>query len=211
MPHLVLVRHGQSVWNQENRFTGWVDVELTPKGEAEARNAGEKLADYAIDGAFTSKLQRAKRTLALIQEVNGWQLPVTEDEALNERMYGDLQGLNKAETAEKFGADQVHIWRRSWDTPPPNGESLKETADRVLPYYNTTILPKLKAGENVLVAAHGNSIRALIMQLEDHTPESILGVEIPTGVPRVFELDLDGKVLSSEFLLAPGEELPAKH
>jgi len=211
MPHLVLVRHGQSVWNQENRFTGWVDVELTPKGEAEARKAGEKLASYTFECAFTSKLQRAKRTLALIQEVNGWQLPVTEDEALNERMYGDLQGLNKAETAEKFGADQVHIWRRSWDTPPPNGESLKDTADRVLPYYNATILPKLKAGENVLVAAHGNSIRALIMQLEDHTPESILGVEIPTGVPRVFELDLDGKVLSSEFLLAPGEELPAKH
>jgi 2,3-bisphosphoglycerate-dependent phosphoglycerate mutase len=197
MALLVLFRHGQSQWNLENRFTGWVDVELTPKGKEEARLAGEKLKGYRFDHAYSSALKRAQDTLKLSMEAAAHpQIPTEFDEALNERMYGDLQGLNKAETIEKFGEAQVKIWRRSYDVPPPNGESLKDTAARVLPYFEKEIVPKLKTGKNIVIAAHGNSLRALIMFLEKMTPQQILEFEIGTGVPRVYELDRDMKVLS---------------
>jgi 2,3-bisphosphoglycerate-dependent phosphoglycerate mutase len=201
MSLLVLLRHGQSAWNLENRFTGWVDVDLTPQGEAEARAAGEKLRGLPLQQAFASGLKRAQRTLNIALETAGLTgLPITCHDALNERMYGDLQGLDKAETAAKYGEEQVKLWRRSWDVPPPNGESLKDTADRVLPYYTQHILPLLKAGQNVLVAAHGNSLRALIMHLEGLTPEQILEFEIPTGKPRRYDLDADARVTAVTYL-----------
>jgi 2,3-bisphosphoglycerate-dependent phosphoglycerate mutase len=188
---LVLLRHGESQWNLENRFTGWVDVPLTEKGRAEARAAGERLRETGIrlDRAFTSKLVRAQETLRIVLEVLArLDLPVVEDEALNERHYGDLQGLNKAETAEKYGADQVHVWRRSYDVPPPNGESLKDTAARTLPYFEREIRPATERGENVLVAAHGNSLRSIVMDLEKLTREQVLELNIATGVPLVYDL-----------------------
>ena len=189
---LVIFRHGQSTWNLENKFTGWVDVELTPKGIEEAKAAGEKLKGFVFNEAFTSVLKRAQETLRIALEVCGQnKIPVTNDIALNERKYGDLQGLNKAETALKFGDEQVKIWRRSYDVAPPNGESLKDTAARVIPYFEKVIAPKLKAGENIVIAAHGNSLRALIMHLEKMTPEEILKFEIGTGQPRVYELNTD--------------------
>jgi 2,3-bisphosphoglycerate-dependent phosphoglycerate mutase len=199
MSKLVIFRHGQSVWNLENKFTGWVDVELTEKGIAEAKAAGEKLKGFTFDHAYSSNLQRAQKTLKLALESAGHK-PLTPvyHEALNERMYGDLQGLNKAETAAKYGDEQVKIWRRSYDIPPPNGESLKDTAARVLPYFEKEIVPKLKAGKNVVIAAHGNSLRALIMHLEKMTPEQILEFEIGTGVPRLYELDSNLNVLSAK-------------
>ncbi|MFN0148359.1 MAG: 2,3-bisphosphoglycerate-dependent phosphoglycerate mutase, partial [Dehalococcoidia bacterium] len=168
MGTLVLVRHGESQWNLENRFTGWIDVPLTARGEEEARRAGEELkaAGLRFDCAFTSVLMRAKKTLEIVLEVLGQSgIPVEYDQALNERHYGDLQGLNKAETAEKFGDAQVHIWRRSYDVPPPNGESLKDTAARTLPYFNAHILPLVKDGKDVIVAAHGNSLRSIVMEI----------------------------------------------
>ena len=189
---LCLLRHGQSQWNLENRFTGWVDIPLTDAGRAEARAAGERLAQRGIqwDVAYTSVLSRANETLDIaLKELGQTALPVHKDQALNERMYGDLQGLNKDETAAKFGAEQVHIWRRSYDVPPPNGESLKDTQQRALPYFRAAIEPELRAGRNVLVVAHGNSLRAIVMALEGLTPEQILKVEIPTGVPWLYELD----------------------
>ncbi len=192
MSILVIFRHGQSVWNLENKFTGWVDVDLTPKGIEEAKTAGEKLRPYKFDEGYTSGLKRAQDTLRLALEVSGQGLlNVTRDPALNERMYGDLQGLNKAETAQKFGEEQVKIWRRSFDIAPPNGESLKDTAERVIPYFEKEIAPKLKAGKNIVVAAHGNSLRALIMHLEKMTPAQILEFEIGTAQPRVYELESD--------------------
>ncbi|MBX7222659.1 MAG: 2,3-bisphosphoglycerate-dependent phosphoglycerate mutase [Blastocatellia bacterium] len=200
MPNLVLIRHGESQWNLENRFTGWVDVELSPKGEAEARSAGEKLKGMHFDQLFTSVLKRAINTAAIALEVTGMELPTKRDQALNERHYGDLQGLNKAETAEKFGADQVKIWRRSYDVQPPNGESLKDTAARVLPYYESEILPLLKEGKDVLVVAHGNSLRALVMHLENLTREQVLELNIPTGVPILYEMDGDANVLAHRYL-----------
>src|SRR5215468_1877128 len=155
MANLVLVRHGESQWNLENRFTGWVDIALSERGREEARQAGEKLKGFHFDEAFTSVLQRAIETLKIILEVTGQtKLPVEQDKALNERMYGDLQGLNKAETAKKFGDEQVKLWRRSYEVKPPNGESLKDTAERVLPYYDRRILPDLKASKDILVSAH---------------------------------------------------------
>jgi 2,3-bisphosphoglycerate-dependent phosphoglycerate mutase len=201
MATLVLVRHGQSVWNKENKFTGWVDVDLTEKGIEEAGKAGELLADYKFDEAYTSVLMRANKTLDIILKKTGQEdIPITKDQALNERMYGDLQGLNKDDTRAKYGEEQVHIWRRSYDVQPPGGESLKDTADRVLPYFDNEIAPKIKAGQKLIIAAHGNSLRALIMKLEKLSREEILNVEIPTGVPKVYELDEDLNVLSSEFL-----------
>jgi 2,3-bisphosphoglycerate-dependent phosphoglycerate mutase len=201
MPQLVLVRHGQSQWNLENRFTGWVDVPLTEKGEAEAANAGIKLSGFSFDYAFTSVLQRAANTLRIISENAGFNhLPIMADKALNERMYGDLQGKNKDETRTKYGDDQVHIWRRSYDIAPPGGESLKDTCDRVLPYFHQHIAPLLKAGKNVLVVAHGNSLRALIMFLEQMSPEEILAFELGTGLPRVYDLDEDLKIISAQFI-----------
>lgn len=190
MPQLVLVRHGESQWNKENRFTGWIDIALSPKGEEEAKSAGEKLKALKFDKAFTSMLQRAIKTFEIAAQTAGFKHLIAEkDEALNERMYGDLQGLNKDECREKFGAEQVHIWRRSFDVPPPGGESLKNTAERVLPYYHKRIEPMLKEGKNILVVAHGNSLRALIMYLEKLSGEQIVKVEIPTGVPILYELD----------------------
>ncbi len=201
MPFLTLLRHGESQWNLENRFTGWVDVPLSPKGEEEARRAGELLKEVPIDKVYTSVLQRAINTANIALAVRGGgDLPVERDKALNERMYGDLQGLNKAETAEKFGAEQVHIWRRSYDVPPPNGESLKDTAARTLPYFEEHILPDIKKGLNVLVAAHGNSLRSIVMFLDKMTKEEVLELNIPTGVPLVYELDTDGNVLSKKYL-----------
>jgi 2,3-bisphosphoglycerate-dependent phosphoglycerate mutase len=197
MAQLVIFRHGQSTWNLENKFTGWVDVDLTDKGKDEAINAGKKLKGFRFDYAYASDLKRAQDTLKLAMESSGHP-PLTPvfDKALNERMYGDLQGLNKAETAKKYGEDQVKIWRRSYDIPPPNGESLKDTAARVLPYFEKEIIPKLKANKNVVIAAHGNSLRALIMYLEKMTPQQILEFEIGTGQPRLYEVDASMKVLS---------------
>jgi 2,3-bisphosphoglycerate-dependent phosphoglycerate mutase len=206
MSTLVLVRHGQSQWNLENKFTGWVDVPLSELGEKEARQAGEKLKGYKFDVAFTSALQRAQRTLALIIQVAGFKdLPVYMDQALNERHYGALQGLNKAETAAKYGDEQVKIWRRSYDVPPPKDptgftESLKDTAARTIPYYDSHIVPYLKQGKNVIVAAHGNSLRSIVMHLENLTKEQVLELNLDTGVPRVYDLDKNLKILSSKDL-----------
>lgn len=201
MAQLILIRHGESQWNLENKFTGWVDVELTPKGIQEAKDAGEKLRPYRFDQAFTSGLKRAQETLRLILEVTGQtDLAIERDPALNERMYGDLQGLNKSETVEKFGEAQVKIWRRSYDIPPPGGESLKDTAERVLPYYDRRIHPEVMAGKTILVAAHGNSLRALVMHLEQLSKEEILEVNIPTGAPLLYDIDEKGKVTTHRYL-----------
>lgn len=201
MAQLVIFRHGQSVWNLENKFTGWVDVDLTPKGVEEAKLAGEKIKGFKFDCAFSSDLKRAQKTLATAMEASGHApLSPVYNKALNERMYGDLQGLDKSETAKKYGDEQVKIWRRSYDIAPPNGESLKDTAARVLPYFESEIAPKLKAGKNVIVVAHGNSLRALIMHLEKMTPQQILEFEIGTAQPRLYELDENLNVLSAKNL-----------
>lgn len=190
MPNLVIVRHGQSQWNLENKFTGWIDIDLSPKGIEEANKASERLKDYKFDVAYTSDLLRAQRTLDIIlKNINQDSIPVSKDKALNERMYGDLQGLNKDETRQKFGDEQVKIWRRSYDIAPPNGESLKDTAARVIPYYEKYIKPDLLAGKNVIISAHGNSLRALMMYLENMSKEKILETEIPTGHPILYKLD----------------------
>ena len=197
MGYLVLLRHGESQWNLENRFTGWIDVPLSPKGEEEARQAGEKLkaAGLRFDCAFTSVLERAIRTLEIVLDVLGQcDLPVEKDQALNERHYGDLQGLNKAETAQRFGDEQVHLWRRSYDIAPPGGESLKDTAARTLPYFEAKILPLVKAGQSVLVAAHGNSLRSVVMHLDRLSKEEVLELNLGTGVPIVYEIDAEGRV-----------------
>jgi 2,3-bisphosphoglycerate-dependent phosphoglycerate mutase len=197
MVHLVIFRHGQSVWNLENKFTGWVDVELSSKGIEEAKSAGIKLKGYKFDEGYTSVLKRARITLEIaLKECEMDKIHVTSNAALNERMYGDLQGLNKSETAAKFGEDQVRIWRRSFDIAPPGGESLKDTAARVIPYFESEIAPKLKSGKNIVLAAHGNSLRALIMHLEKMTPDQILEFEIGTAVPRVYELDENLEIIS---------------
>lgn len=196
MGKLVLVRHGQSQWNLENRFTGWVDVPVTEKGADEARRAGRALRGHAFDVAFTSELKRAQQTLDLILEELGRKgLPIHRSKAINERHYGDLQGLDKAETARKFGDQQVHVWRRSYDVRPPGGESLKDTADRAIPYFNETILPEVKAGKNVLVVAHGNSLRAIVMALDCLTKEQVMELNIGTCEPILYEIDATGKVL----------------
>ncbi|MBS0171852.1 MAG: 2,3-bisphosphoglycerate-dependent phosphoglycerate mutase [Nitrospira sp.] len=201
MSRLVLIRHGESQWNLENRFTGWVDVPLSPKGIEEANAAGKKLAEFTFDRAFSSVLARANDTLRLVLEAIGQTtIPIEKDKALNERMYGELQGLNKAETAKKFGDEQVKIWRRSYDVRPPGGESLKDTAERVLPYYENRIKPYVLKGETILIAAHGNSLRALVMQLEHLTREQVLELNIPTGAPLLYELDNSGNVLSHRYL-----------
>ncbi|HZT43644.1 MAG TPA: 2,3-diphosphoglycerate-dependent phosphoglycerate mutase [Chthonomonadaceae bacterium] len=199
MSKLILLRHGQSQWNLENRFTGWVDVPLTEVGMKEAEEAGKKieLAGIHLDEAFTSVLTRAIQTLEIcLRAAEQTGIPTTYDQALNERHYGDLQGLNKAETAEKFGAEQVHLWRRSYDVAPPNGESLKDTAARTLPYFEAHIIPAVQAGKNVLVCAHGNSLRSIVMRLDSLTPEQIVAVEIPTGVPIVYDMDEAGNPIN---------------
>jgi 2,3-bisphosphoglycerate-dependent phosphoglycerate mutase len=194
---LVLVRHGQSEWNLKNLFTGWRDVDLTEQGVSEAKTAGKRLKERGIqfDVAYTSALKRAQRTLDLVlDEMGQTNLAVHKDKALNERDYGDLNGLNKDDARKKWGEEQVHIWRRSYDTPPPGGESLKDTVARALPYYVQNILPGVLRGERTLVAAHGNSLRALIMVLERHTPESIIARELATGVPIIYKLNADATV-----------------
>ena len=202
---LVLVRHGQSEWNLKNLFTGWRDVGLTEKGVAEAHNAGQKLKAEGLhfDVAFTSELVRAQRTLDIVLgEMGQTDITVIKDQALNERDYGDLSGLNKDDARKKWGEEQVLIWRRSYDVAPPGGESLKDTAARVLPYYIQDILPRVLRGEKVIVAAHGNSLRALIMVLEKLTPEQILKRELATGVPVIYRLNADATVVAMKDLAA---------
>jgi 2,3-bisphosphoglycerate-dependent phosphoglycerate mutase len=200
---LVLCRHGESEWNKLNLFTGWKDPGLTEKGVAEAIAAGRKLAakGFVFDLAYTSALTRAQKTLDLIlTELGQTGIPITRDQALNERDYGDLSGLNKDEARQKWGDEQVHIWRRSFDAPPHGGESLKDTAARVLPYYAAHIEPDVLSGKRVIVAAHGNSLRALIMKLEKLSPEQILARELATGAPIVYRLDDKGEVIGHEDL-----------
>lgn len=200
---LVLVRHGQSDWNLKNLFTGWKDPDLTELGFKEANDGGKALADYGIkfDIAFTSVLQRAEKTCQIILDNIGQpDLETIHDEALNERDYGDLAGLNKDDARKKWGEEQVHIWRRSYDVPPPGGESLKDTGARVWPYYMTEILPRVLSGQKVLVAAHGNSLRSLLMVLDRLDREQILSVNLATGVPMVYKLKADSTVASKEVL-----------
>jgi 2,3-bisphosphoglycerate-dependent phosphoglycerate mutase len=202
---LVLVRHGESEWNLKNLFTGWRDVDLTENGIKEARAAGRKLKAQGLhfDAAYTSALKRAQRTLDLaLEEMGQKNIPVTKDPALNERDYGDLSGLNKDDARAKWGAEQVLVWRRSYDVPPPGGESLKDTAARVLPYYIQEILPRVLGGKNVLVAAHGNSLRALVMVLEKLKPDQIVKRELKTGVPLIYRLNADSTVAEMRDLAA---------
>ena len=202
---LVLLRHGESEWNLKNLFTGWRDVDLSPKGVEEAKEAGRRLKAKGLtfDVAFTSALIRAQKTLALtLAEMGQTGLAEFRDEALNERHYGDLCGLNKDDARKKWGEEQVHLWRRSYDVQPPGGESLKDTVARALPYYCQNILPAVLNGERVLVAAHGNSLRALVMVLDRLTPKTIPGMEIATGVPLVYRLKADSTVESKEILTA---------
>ena len=202
---LVLVRHGQSEWNLKNLFTGWRDVNLTEQGVVEARTAGKKLKAQGIqfDVAFTSVLVRAQRTLDLVlEEMGQTKIPILKDQALNERDYGDLVGLNKDDARKKWGEEQVHKWRRSYDVAPPGGESLRDTVARALPYFVQEILPRVLRGERVLVSAHGNSLRALIMALEGLTPEQILKRELETGVPVCYKIGADSRPLSVETLSA---------
>jgi 2,3-bisphosphoglycerate-dependent phosphoglycerate mutase len=195
--NLVLVRHGQSEWNEKNLFTGWKDPGLTELGYDEAQRAGKLIKDTQInfDAMFTSALKRAQLTGEIIlKSINQENIPVTKNQALNERDYGGLSGLNKDDARAKWGHDQVHIWRRSYDTPPPDGESLKNTAERVLPYFNEMVMPKILNGHNILIAAHGNSLRALIMQIDMISEEEIVKLEIPTGAPILYEFNDDGSI-----------------
>ena len=196
--NLILVRHGQSEWNAKNLFTGWKDPDLTEKGLLEAKIAGEQIAaeDINFDIMFTSVLSRAQRTGQIILEgINQTHINIIKNQALNERNYGSLAGLNKDDARKKWGEEQVHIWRRSFDIPPPEGESLKNTAERVLPYFNEEIMPKIKNGSNILIAAHGNSLRALIMELDSISSEEIVKLEIPTGAPIQYQFNENGEVL----------------
>jgi len=202
---LVLIRHGQSEWNLKNMFTGWKDPDLTDVGVNEARAAGQRLKakGIAFDKVFTSALTRAQHTTNLVlEELGQSNLEQVRDWRINERDYGDLSGLNKAEAAKKWGDEQVMIWRRSYDTPPPGGESLRDTLARVLPYYNQEILPCVLRGERTVVVAHGNSLRALLMVLERATPETIPGIELETGIPVVYRLKADSTVESKDVLHA---------
>ena len=233
MHKLVLLRHGQSAWNKENRFTGWTDVDLTDQGREEAKAAGDLLKDYAFDIAYTSVLKRAVRTLWIVQDITDqmW-IPVRRDWRLNERHYGALQGLNKAETAQKHGEDQVLIWRRSYDIAPPAlqesdqrhpihdkryqgidnlpaTECLKDTVERFLPLWNSEIAPAIQSGKRVLIAAHGNSLRALVKYLDNVSEQEIVKLNIPTGVPLVYELDDDLKPIKHYYLGNP-DALQAK-
>ena len=208
MNKLILLRHGQSQWNLENRFTGWKNVPLTEKGEAEAKKAGELIRKHniSIDRVFSSVLERANRTAEIAikkAELNNLlennKIIMTSSEKLNERDYGDLVGLNKQETADKFGKDQVHIWRRSFDTPPPNGESLKDVVERVSPYFKENIKPLIDKGDNILIAAHGNSLRAMMIELGMYKPEEISNIELPTGSPLCINLD-QGRLVDFKYL-----------
>ena len=206
MPNaLVLVRHGESQWNRLNMFTGWQDVDLTEEGIAEAHRAGAmlKAEGRRLDLAFTSTLKRAQNTLKFILgELDQDNLPSVQDAALNERDYGDLMGLNKDEARKRWGDEQVHLWQRSYDVAPPGGESLKDTAARVLPFYEKRIVPELQAGKNVLVVAHGNSLRALVMQLDRMSPDQVIELNIGTGMPLVYRFRPDGSVAEKRDLAA---------
>ena len=200
---LVLVRHGQSEWNAKNLFTGWKDPGLTTVGETEATSAGNLIKEKNIKFSmmFTSALRRAQITGQMIlEEIDQRDIEVVKNQALNERDYGDLAGLNKDDARKEWGEDQVHIWRRSYDVPPPGGESLKNTAERVLPYFNSFILPKLLNGENILIAAHGNSLRSLVMQLDNLSKEEVIALEIPTGAPIIYSFAGSKEPLSKENL-----------
>ena len=197
--NLILVRHGQSEWNEQNLFTGWKDPGLTELGIKEAKNAGSLISgkDIQFDEMFTSMLVRAQDTGAIILDsINQQNIPITKNQALNERNYGSLAGLNKDDARKKWGEEQVHIWRRSFDIPPPEGESLKDTAERVLPYFHEYIMPKVIQGLSILVAAHGNSLRALIMELDLISSEDIVKLEIPTGAPIQYEFNQNGEVVN---------------
>lgn len=211
MANLLLLRHGESQWNLENRFTGWVDIPLSPKGEQEARQAGEKLKSYKFDKAYTSVLKRAIDTLKIVLKIIGQEnIPVEYDKALNERHYGALQGLNKADIGRQYGEQQLKIWRRSYDVPPPKdktdlnpdgiSESLKDTAARTLPYFESKILPDVLAGNNVIVAAHGNSLRSIVMKLDNLSKEEVLELNIPTGVPLLYVYDGKGNIVERRYL-----------
>jgi len=187
---LVLIRHGASEYNLKKIFTGWLDAPLADQGKEEAHQAAKELKDFHFDIAFTSDLSRAQDTLSIIlEDLNQTEIPVERNQALNERHYGDLQGLNKDDMRKKFGEEQVHQWRRSFDVAPPNGESLKDTCDRTLPYFKEHILTALESGKTIIVAAHGNSLRSIVMSLDQLTPEEIVSLEIPTGVPMVYQFD----------------------
>lgn len=196
MSQLIIFRHGQSVWNLENRFTGWKDIGLTEKGIEEAKEAGEKLKKFKLHKGYASDLKRTQESLLVALQVSGQaNIPVIFNQALNERNYGDLQGLNKDETIKKFGEEQVKKWRRGYDIAPPNGESLKDTVSRVIPYFKSVIIPDLKENKNVVISTHGNTMRALIMYLEDISSEEIVKLEFKTGEMRLYEFDMDLKVI----------------
>ena len=200
---LVLVRHGQSEWNAKNLFTGWKDPDLTSDGTKEAINAGSliKQKDIQFSMMFTSALKRAQITGQIIlNNIKQTDIKIEKNQALNERDYGDLSGLNKDDARKKWGEEQVHIWRRSYDVPPPGGESLKDTAERVLPYFNNFILPKIMQGKNILVAAHGNSLRSLVMQLDNLSKEEVVALEIPTGAPIIYYFEGNEKPTFKENL-----------
>jgi 2,3-bisphosphoglycerate-dependent phosphoglycerate mutase len=211
MPNLVLLRHGESQWNLENRFTGWVDIPLSPKGEQEATSAGAKLKGFKFEKGYTSVLKRAINTMDIVLKIiNQSQLPLERDKALNERHYGALQGLNKTDIGKQYGEEQLKIWRRSYDVPPPSdktdlnpdgiSESLKDTAARTLPYFEAKILPDILAGKNIIVAAHGNSLRSIVMKLDNLTREQVLELNIPTGVPLLYVYDSKGNISEHRYL-----------
>lgn len=211
MANLLLLRHGESQWNLENRFTGWVDIPLSPKGEEEARQAGEKLKSFRFDKAYTSVLKRAIDTLTIVLKIIGQEsIPIEYDKALNERHYGALQGKNKAEIGKIYGEKQLKIWRRSYDVPPPRdttelnpdgiSESLKDTAARTLPYFESKILPEVHAGKNVIVSAHGNSLRSIVMKLDGLSKQEVLELNIPTGVPLLYVYDSNGNITEHRYL-----------
>lgn len=198
MSQLVIFRHGQSVWNLENKFTGWVDVELTEKGIKEAIEAGDKLKNFKFDLGYASEFRRTKESLLIaLKECGQGNIPVIFSRELNERKYGDLQGLSKAEIAEKYGTEQVRLWRRSYDVAPPNGESLKEAAARIIPYYEKEIKTKLREGKNIVMSAHGNTMRVIIMNLEKISPEEISKLEFNTGEMRLYEFDSNMKIINA--------------
>jgi len=204
MAYLVLVRHGQSIWNLKNIFTGWKDVDLSPKGRREAKKAGEilKKKKFVFDIAYTSVLTRAINTLSIIlKTMKHPKIKIKKDWRLNERDYGKLVGMNKDAARKKFGVEQVHIWRRSYDVAPPGGESLKDTAERTLPYFKKHIMADIKKGNDVLVSAHGNSLRSIVMKLDKLTKRQVLNLEIPTGVPIVYEFGRGGRIVSKKILI----------
>lgn len=201
MPNLILLRHGQSQWNLENRFTGETDIDLTPQGEIEAKHAAQLMKNTTIDIAFTSKLIRALHTLKIVLSTLDIEIPIIESATLNERNYGKLQGLNKADVEKEFGHDQLMLWRRSYDASPPDGESLKTTFERVVPYYQKQIEPYLVSGKNVFIVAHGNSLRALMMHLENISPSEIYRTNIATGAPRLYQFTEDLKLTEAHYLI----------